>query len=136
LTTYDLGFPTGPLLADRFLSSPHARALCRPKPLPPITQPLPPFVVAKTITVCSTLYTEPIHFLREFVTEYYYPKPDDNIINNDEYEYDNSIGREELAKAIANFRSDEQQASQKWRSDQFKARCASCPDYKPSRTGP
>jgi hypothetical protein len=118
-----LGFPTGPLLADRFLSSPHARALCRPKPLPPTTPPVPPpFVVTKTITICATLYTEPIRFLREFVSEYYYPKPEDNIINDDEYEYeyDNSISREELEEAIANFRSDEQQASQKWRSDQFK----------------
>jgi hypothetical protein len=120
LNTYDLGFPTGPLLADRFLQSPHARALCRPKPPQP-QQQLPSFVVAKTITMCATLYTEPIRFLREFVTDYY-PKPDDSDdnIDDDEYEYDYSIGREELEQAVENFRFDEQQASQKWRTDQAK----------------
>jgi DnaJ domain len=116
LTTYDLGFPTGPLLADRFLQSPHARALCRPEP----PQQLPPFVVAKTITMCATLYTEPIRFLREFVTEYYPKAEDDDNIIDDEYEYDYSIGREELELAVENFRFDEQQASQKWRTDQVK----------------
>jgi DnaJ domain len=120
LTTYDLGFPTGPLLADRFLQSPHARALCRPEP-PQQQQTVPSFVVAKT-TMCATLYTEPIRFLREFVTEYYPQPEDDDTINDNEYEYDYdySIGREELELAVENFRFDEQQANQKWRSDQVK----------------